>query len=189
MRIKTQDGSLHRLDILFTHLNPSVGMWPFLADCEQGLPGLGHITHITNTHLRHMAEPNSSSSQEPTPSCQCFWDRAPQFFNGFSTAKFKVYLDPSWQQVTWGQEVGRGVDSHPGWFPREPCGAVAPPGGAAGATGSGPGTECTEGLGAGRSEWGTTGFSAALWQLLLKIKIVANDLVQGKEEKVSNILS
>ena len=35
---------------------------------------------------------------------------------------------------------------------REPCGAVAPPGGAAGATGSALGTECTEGLGAGRSE-------------------------------------
>lgn len=28
---------------------------------------------------------------------------------------------------------------------------MAPPGGAAEATGSGPGTECTEGLGAGRS--------------------------------------
>ena len=115
---------------------------------NNGLPGRDQITQISDTYL----------------SLTHALHRNPHLAVSVSEIELRSFLMASAQPnhglpgpiVTAGDQ-GAGGGERRGLSPwlilqREPCGAVAPPGGAAGATGSALGTECTEGLGAGRSE-------------------------------------
>ena len=126
---------------------------------NNGLPGLGYISHLqtsqTNiwvtclslTHPLHgNPHPAGSVSELELHS-----------FQWLQHSQIQGLPGPVMTASDLGAGAGSCVDSHPGWSPeRAPwsCGSTWR---GRGAAGSALGTQCTEGLGAGRSEWGTTG--------------------------------
>ena len=126
---------------------------------NNGLPGLGYISHLqtsqTNiwvtclslTHPLHgNPHPAGSVSELELHS-----------FQWLQHSQIQGLPGPVVTASDLGAGAGSRVDSHPGWSPeRAPwsCGSTWR---GRGATGSALGTQCTEGLGAGRSEWGTKG--------------------------------
>lgn len=165
-------GSVYQLHVPFIPLSPSVGgnlafPGPLWMMAWQGC-AISHTSHFWDVCLRISSPPHGNS--DPAVGVSeielCTFLRAPaQQIQGLPGPW--VRADNSGGRRRWETWTSQPLLI----FHGEPRGAVASPGGAGWAAGSAHGTKCTDGLGAGRSERGTTGvLCASLATLCLRFR-------------------